>query len=149
VTSPVDGTVKRIFSRTIGGVIQPGMDIVEVVPSEEIMLVEARVRPSDIAYLHADQAAVIRFSAYDFSLVGGLAGKLVHISPDTIEDENGDSFYVVRVETTSDFLTPDGKALEIIPGMTVTVDIHTGEKSIMDYLLKPILKTKQLALSER
>lgn len=149
VKSPVSGTVKRLLVNTIGGVIQPGMDIVEVVPSEEILLVEARIRPADIAYLHPDQDAVIRFTAYDFSINGGLKGKLVHISPDTIEDEKGDSFYLVRIETTESFTTPDGRELAIIPGMTVSVDIRTGEKTVMAYLLKPILKTKQLALRER
>lgn len=149
VVSPVAGTVKQLLVKTIGGVIQPGMDIVEIVPSEEIMLVEARVRPSDIGYMHPGQKAKVKFSAYDFSVMGGLEGEVVHISPDTIQDENGDSFYLVRVETSRTFIGPDGRELPIIPGMTVSVDILTGKKTILDYLLKPILKTKQLALSER
>jgi adhesin transport system membrane fusion protein len=149
VISPVAGTVKRILASTIGGVIQPGVDIIEIVPSEEILLVEAKIRPSDIAYLYPGLDAVIRFSAYDFSLVGGVEGKLVQISPDTIEDDKGNSFYLARIETSSDFVDPNGKPLPIIPGMTVSVDMRTGEKTIMSYLLKPLLKTKQLALRER
>lgn len=149
VISPVAGTVKQLLVKTIGGVIQPGMDIVEIVPSEEIMLVEARVRPADIGYLHPGQKAKVKFSAYDFSVMGGLDGEVVHISPDTIQDEDGDSFYLVRIETNRTFIGPDGRELPIIPGMTVSVDILTGKKTILDYLLKPILKTKQLAMSER
>ncbi|MBU2984235.1 HlyD family type I secretion periplasmic adaptor subunit [Saccharophagus degradans] len=149
VISPVAGTVKQLLVKTIGGVIQPGMDIVEIVPSEEIMLVEARVRPADIGYLHPGQKAKVKFSAYDFSVMGGLDGEVVHISPDTIQDEDGDSFYLVRIETSRTFIGPDGRELPIIPGMTVSVDILTGKKTILDYLLKPILKTKQLAMSER
>lgn len=149
VTSPVAGTVKRLLVKTIGGVIQPGMDIAEIVPSEEIMLVEAKVRPADIAYLHPGQNAKVKFTAYDFSIFGGLDGQLVHISPDTITDEEGNSFYLMRVETSRSFVAPDGADLPIIPGMTVSVDVLTGKKTILDYLLKPILKTKQLALRER
>jgi len=149
VRSPVAGTVKRFMVNTIGGVIQPGMDIAEIVPSEEVLVIETKIRPADIAYLHPGQTANIRFSAYDFAVMGGLEGKLVHLSPDTIEDEKGERYYLVRVQTSESFSAPDGTELPIISGMTVTVDILTGKKSILSYLLKPILKTKQLALKER
>lgn len=149
VRSPVAGTVKRFMVNTIGGVIQPGMDIAEIVPSEELLVVEAKIRPADIAYLHPGQTANIRFSAYDFAVMGGLEGRLVHLSPDTIEDEKGERYYLARVQTKGSFSSPDGKELPIIAGMTVTVDVLTGKKSILSYLLKPILKTKQLALRER
>lgn len=149
VTSPVTGTVKRLLVNTIGGVIQPGMDIAEIVPSEETLLIEAKIRPADIAYLYPGQNAKVKFTAYDFSVMGGLDGKVIHISPDTITDEQNESFYLVRVETSRVFTAPDGTELPIIPGMTVSVDVLTGEKTILDYLLKPILKTKQLALRER
>lgn len=149
VVSPVSGTVKRLLVNTIGGVIQPGMDIAEVVPSEEVLLIEAKVRPSDIAYLHPGQTAKIKFTAYDFAVMGGLNGNVVHISPDTITDEENISFYLVKVETSRVFVGPDGTELPIIPGMTVSVDVLTGEKTILDYILKPILKTKRLALRER
>ncbi len=149
VRSPVTGTVKRLLVNTIGGVIQPGMDIAEIVPSEETLLIEAKVRPADIAYLYPGQAAKVKFTAYDFSVMGGLDGKVIHISPDTILDEQNESYYLVRVETSKVFTGPDGTELPIIPGMTVSVDVLTGEKTILDYLMKPILKTKQLALRER
>lgn len=149
VKSPVTGTVKRVLVNTIGGVVQPGMEIAEVVPSEETLLIEARIRPSDIAYLYPGQEAKIKFTAYDFSVMGGLDGKVVNISPDTILNEQNESFYLVKVETRQVFLSPDGTELPIIPGMTVSVDILTGKKTILDYILKPILKTKQLAFHER
>ncbi len=149
VTSPVEGTVKQLLVKTIGGVIQPGMDIIEIVPSEDVLLVEARIKPADIGFLHPGQTAKVKFTAYDFSIMGGLDGELVHISPDTILDDKGNSFYVVKVETSRVFRGQNGAELPIIPGMTVTVDILTGKKSILDYILKPILKTRQLALRER
>jgi len=149
VTSPVAGTIKRLLVKTIGGVIQPGVDIVEIVPSEEIMLIEARVKPKDIAFLHPGQKAKVKFSAYDFAIMGGLDGEVVHISPDTIMNDRGESFYLVKVETSRTFTDPEGKELPIIPGMTVSVDVLTGKKTVLNYLLKPILKTKQLAMRER
>lgn len=149
VISPVNGTVKRLLVKTIGGVIKPGMDIVEVVPSEELLLVEVKVKPSDIAYLHPGQKARIRFTAYDFAVMGGLDGELLQISPDSITDERGDSYYLLKVQTEDNFFSPDGGKLPIIPGMTVSVDILTGSKTLLQYLLKPIFKTKELALRER
>ncbi len=150
VRSPVAGTVKQLLVKTIGGVIQPGMDIVEIVPTEDRLQVEAKVRPADIAFLHPGQKALVKFTAYDFSVHGGLEGKVVHISPDTIFDKEAEaSFYLVRVETDAGFLGSENAPLPIIAGMTVEVDILTGQKTVLDYLLKPILKTKQLALRER
>jgi len=149
VTSPVAGTIKQLFVKTLGGVIQPGMEMVAIVPTEESLKVQARVSPADIAFLHPGQESVVKFTAYDFSIHGGLAGKVVNISPDTILDEEGNSFYVVQIETERSFLGNEENPLPIIVGMTVSVDILTGEKSILDYLLKPILKTKELALRER
>lgn len=149
VVSPVAGTIKQLFVKTLGGVIQPGRDLIAIVPTEDSLLVEAKVLPADIAFLHPDQKAMVKFTAYDFSIHGGLEGKVVHISPDTITDEEGNSFYAVQVQTEKSFLGSENKPLPIIAGMTVTVDILTGEKTIMDYILKPILKTKELALRER
>lgn len=149
VRSPVAGTVKQLMVNTIGGVIQPGKDIVEIVPIEDKLLVEARVRPADIAFLHPGQKAKVKFTAYDFSIHGGLDGEVVHISPDTILDEKDESFYLVRVETAASFLGSESQSLPIISGMTASVDVLTGKKTVLDYLLKPILKTKQLALKER
>jgi adhesin transport system membrane fusion protein len=149
VKSPVAGTIKQLFVKTLGGVIQPGRDLVAIVPTEDSLRVEARVSPADIAFLHPEQKAIVKFTAYDFSVHGGLDGRVVHISPDTIVDEEGNSFYMVQIETEQSFLGKEASPLPIIAGMTVTVDILTGEKTILDYILKPILKTKQLALRER
>ncbi|WP_299981854.1 HlyD family type I secretion periplasmic adaptor subunit [uncultured Pseudoteredinibacter sp.] len=149
VVSPVAGTIKQVMVNTIGGVVQPGMDLLQIVPTEDSLLVEAKIRPTDIAFLHPGQEAIVKFTAYDFSIHGGLKGKVTHISPDTIVDEEGESFYTVKVETEKAFLGSEDTPLPIIPGMTVSVDILTGEKTVLDYILKPILKTKQLALRER
>ena len=150
VRSPMKGTVKQLKVKTVGGVIQPGMDLVEIVPFDDSLLVDARVLPRDIAFIHPQQQATVKFTAYDFAVHGGLSARVVHISPDTIEDEEGISYYQVRLQTESGHLGKKAeKPLPIIAGMTVQVDILTGEKSVMDYLLKPILKTKQLAFRER
>ena len=149
VRSPVEGTIKQLFVKTLGGVIQPGRDIVAIVPTEDSLLIEVQVSPADIAFLHPKQKAIVKFTAYDFSIHGGLDGNVVHISPDTILDEEGNSFYMVQIETDQAFLGAKEDPLPIIAGMTVSVDILTSEKTILDYILKPILKTKQLALRER
>jgi adhesin transport system membrane fusion protein len=146
IKSPVNGTVKRLMYNTVGGVVQPGKDIVELVPLEDALLLEARVLPKDIAFLHPGQKANVKLTAYDFTIYGGLEGKLEHISADSVIDEKGNAFYVVRVRTTR----PDfGANLPIIPGMTAEVDIMTGQKTILSYLLKPVLRAKQYALTER
>jgi len=149
VVSPVRGTVKDMKINTVGGVIQPGEDIMEIVPLDDSLIVEARVRPADIAYLRPDQKAIIKVSAYDFSIYGGLSAQLERISADTIKDEEGESFYHVYLRTEENSLFHRGETLPIIPGMTVTAEILTGEKSVLDYLLKPILKAKDSALRER
>lgn len=146
IRSPVKGTVKRLLVNTVGGVVQPGRDIVEVVPSEDKLLLEARVSPKDIAFLRPGQKAVVKFTAYDFSIYGGLDAKLEHIGADSVTDEKGNTFYTVRVRTTNSSL---GANLPIIPGMVAEVDIITGQKSILSYLLKPVLRAKQGAMSER
>ncbi|MBA5761390.1 HlyD family type I secretion periplasmic adaptor subunit [Vibrio sp. 404] len=147
VISPVTGTVKTLNINTVGGVIQPGMDIVEIVPSEDTLLVEAKIAPQDIAFLRPELSAIVKFSAYDFTKYGGLEGTLEHISADTTTDEEGNSFYLVRVRTNETSLNKD-ESLPIIPGMTASVDIITGKRTVMDYLLKPILSAKTNALKE-
>ena len=144
--SPVKGTVKRLLINTVGGVVQPGKDVVEVVPLEDNLLLEARVLPRDIAFLRPGQKAVVKFTAYDFSIYGGLEGKLEHIGADSIVDEKGNAFYIVKVRTDRPTL---GNNLPVIPGMVAEVDIITGEKSVLSYLLKPVLRAKARALSER
>lgn len=149
VRSPVRGTVKQLNLNTLGGVVKPGEPIMEIVPLDDTLLVEARVRPADIAFLRPGQKAVIKITAYDFSIFGGLDGVVEAISADTILDEKREQFYRVKLRTQSGALNYRGENLPIIPGMTASVDILTGEKSVLSYLLKPILKMKQNALRER
>lgn len=144
--SPVKGTVKRLLVNTVGGVVQPGRDIVEIVPLEENLLLEAKVLPKDIAFLRPGDRALVKFTAYDFSIYGGLDAKLEFIGADSVTDEKGNTFYTVRVRTEKSKL---GEGLPIIPGMVAEVDIITGQKSILSYLLKPVLKAKQAAFTER
>jgi adhesin transport system membrane fusion protein len=149
VVSPVRGIVKMLKVNTIGGVVQPGSDLVEIVPLEDNLLIEAKVRPQDVAFLHPGQKAMVKFSAYDYTIYGGLPAKLELIGADTITDDKGNSFYLIQVRTDRNHLGNDAKPLLIIPGMIATVDIITGEKSVMDYLLKPVLKARTEALRER
>ncbi|KAA8995532.1 HlyD family type I secretion periplasmic adaptor subunit [Affinibrenneria salicis] len=149
VTSPVRGIVQQILVNTIGGVIQPGSDLVEIVPLDDTLLVEARIRPQDIAFLHPGQEAMIKFTAYDYTIYGGLKGKLEQISPDTITDKEGHSYYIIRLRTDKNHLGPEEKPLLIIPGMVASVDIITGKKTILNYLLKPIIRARAEALRER
>jgi adhesin transport system membrane fusion protein len=150
VRSPVRGTVKQLYLNTLGGVVKPGEPIMEIVPLDEaLLIIEARVRPADIAFLRPGQKAMIKITAYDFSVYGGLEGVVEAISADTIEDEKGEHFYKVKLRTQTGTLSYRGENLPIIPGMTASVDILTGKKSVLSYLLKPILKMKQNALRER
>lgn len=153
VRAPLAGTVKQIKVNTVGGVVQPGMDLLEIVPVDDTLVVEARVRPADIAFLRPGQEAVVKLSAYDFSIYGGLPATLEHISADTLmperPGERQESFYLIRVRTQQ--AKPDARAapLAILPGMVATVNIKTGKKTVLHYLLKPIIKTKEMALRER
>ncbi len=148
----MDGIIKQINMNTVGGVIRSGMDLIEIVPSSEILLVEAKIDPKDIAFINPKQEAIVKITAYDFSIYGGLEGKIVEISADSIidkESKDDKSYYKVVVKTTKNYLEKNGERLPIIPGMIASVDIKTGKKTILDFILKPILKTKQNALHER
>jgi adhesin transport system membrane fusion protein len=149
VRAPMRGTIKRILINTVGGVIKPGETVIELVPLDDTLLIEARIKPTDIAFLHPNQKAVIKITAYDFSIYGGLEGSVEQISADTIEDKKGETHYLVKLRTKKNALVYRGESLPIIPGMTASVDILTGKKSVLDYLLKPILKAQQNALRER
>ncbi|KDN99215.1 MULTISPECIES: HlyD family type I secretion periplasmic adaptor subunit [Pseudomonas] len=149
VTSPVRGIVKQLLVNTVGGVIQPGSDLVEIVPLDDTLLVEARIRPQDIAFLHPGQEAMVKFTAYDFTIYGGLKAKLEQIGADTITDEDKNTFYVIKLRTERSHLGTDDKPLLIIPGMVASVDIITGKKSVLSYLLKPIIRARAEALRER
>ncbi|MBF8757851.1 HlyD family type I secretion periplasmic adaptor subunit [Pseudomonas guariconensis] len=149
VVSPVRGIIKLLKVNTIGGVVQPGSDLVEIVPIEDNLLIEAKVRPQDVAFLHPGQTAMVKFSAYDYTIYGGLKAKLELIGADTVTDDKGNAFYLIQVRTDKNHLGGDNKPLLIIPGMVATVDIITGRKSVLDYLLKPVLKARTEALRER
>ncbi len=150
VLSPVKGTIKQLKVTTIGGVVKPGMDLVEIVPLDDQLLIEAQIRPADIAFLGPGQKAIIKLTAYDFSIYGGLDAELEHISADTIiNEEDKKSYYLIRLKTNKNYLERNGEKLNIISGMTADVDILTGKKTVLDYMLKPILKAKERALTER
>jgi len=149
VTSPVRGIVKQLLVNTIGGVIQPGSDLVEIVPLDENLLVEARIRPQDIAFLHPGQEAMVKFTAYDYTIYGGLKAELEQIGADTVTDDEGNSFYVIKLRTNKSHLGTVENPLLIIPGMVASVDIITGKKSVLSYLLKPIIRARSEALRER
>lgn len=150
VRSPVNGTVNRILVNTVGGVIQPGMNLVEIVPTEGTLLIEAKIKPSDIAFLRPNQKAMVKFTAYDYTIYGGLEAKLEQIGADSITDEKKETYYyLVTLRTDKNYIGSKDKPLPIIPGMIASVDILTGKKTILSYLLKPILKAKYTALRER
>ena len=149
VRSPVKGLVKLLAVKTIGGVVQQGSTLVEVVTVEDTLLVEARIRPADIAFVAVGQPAVVKLTAYDFSIYGGLEGKIEHVSADTFVPEKSEPFYLAYVRTDKNTLDFKGKALPIIPGMTASVDVLTGRKTVLDYLLKPVNKVRERALRER
>lgn len=147
--APVRGTIRQVYINTLGGVVKPGEPIMDLVPLDDTLLVEARVSPKDVAFLRPGQDVMVKVTAYDFSIYGGLEGKLESISADTIEDKRGEQHYVVKVRTPRTAIEHNNELLPIIPGMMVTADILTGKKSVLDYLLKPILKARDNALRER
>ena len=149
VKSPVNGIIQKLLINTIGGVVKPGADLVEIVPTSEKLYLEVKIKPSDIAFIHPGAEAKVKVSAYDFAIHGGLTGKVINISPDTITDKQENTFYLINIETDKNYLGTKEHPLNIIPGMTVSVDLVTGQKTVMQYILKPILKSKQYVFSER
>lgn len=150
LVSPVNGTVKSIDINTLGGVVQPGINIMEIVPSEDQLLIETKILPKDIAFLHPGLPAMVKVTAYDFTRYGGLKGTVEQISADTSQDEEGNSFYLVKVRTEQSSLTKeDGTKMPIIPGMLTSVDVITGKRTVLEYILNPILRAKETALRER
>ncbi len=149
VYSPTNGIVQQIFFNTIGGVIKPGENLVEIVPTGETLLIETKIKPADIAFIYFKQNAKVKFTAYDYSIYGVLEGSVIKISADTEIDDDKESFYTVHIQTNENHLTKGDRELSIIPGMVVNVDILTGKKTILDYILKPILKAKQYTFTER
>jgi len=149
IKSPINGIVQKIYVNTVGGVIKPGDNLIEIVPTEGGLLIEAKVKPSDIAFIYPGQKAVVKVTAYDFSLYGSLDGIVSTISPNTETDEKENVYYIVRIQTNKKYLGTAQKPLKIIPGMMVNVDVITGEKTVLEYILKPLLRAKQYTFSER
>ncbi|RWL99195.1 MAG: HlyD family type I secretion periplasmic adaptor subunit [Mesorhizobium sp.] len=150
IRSPVDGIVNTLDVNTLGAFVQPGAVVAGIVPTSETLLVEARVSPRDVAFIQPNQEALIKVTAYDFSIFGGIEGKVSNITADSLVDQKtGEPYYQVRVATEKSTLTRNGKTYSIIPGMICSVDIKTGRKTILNYLLKPINKARQEAMSER
>ena len=146
VVSPVRGTVKRLLVNTVGAFVQPGKEILEIVPLDDSLVLEVRINPKDIGFLRPGQKAQVRFSAYDYAIYGSLEGTVEQIGADSVIDEKGEAYYLARVHTIKPNL---GLDMPIIPGMVATVDVITGQKTLLAYLLKPILRARFSALRER
>ncbi len=152
VKAPLKGVVNRVMVNTIGGVIKPGEPIVEIVPFDDNLVVEAQIRPQDIGFIHLGQSANVKITAYDYSIFGSLKGQITNISPDSVsKEEHGQVmyYYVARIETSTKAIKSLEKNLPIIPGMQAQVDIITGNKSVLNYLLKPLIAVKENAFRER
>ncbi len=147
--SPVRGIVKRLYANSIGGVISPGDNVVEIVPQEDSLLIEIEIKPADIASIHIGQPARLKFSAYDFAIHGSLQGEVFFVSADTITNEDGDSFFVVRIKPLKDYIGHESQQLPVKVGMTVEADIITSKKTILDFLLQPVQRGLDKALRER
>lgn len=160
IKAPMRGVVKNVQVTTVGGVIQAGQPILEIVPTEDEMLVEAYVKPSEVAFLHVGQKAVVKLTSYDFNKYGGLDGELEHLSPDTLKDERqqrkpgaspadmDEGYYRIMVRIKDTNLVRNGKKIELTAGMTATVEIRTGQKTVLEYLFRPLQNVSQ-ALRER
>jgi len=149
ILSPVVGTVKTLHITTLGGVVKPGEVLLEIVPSEDKLLVEAKIIPKDIAFIYVGLKAMVKISAYDFTRYGGLEGVVEHISADTTQDEDGNSFYIIRVRTNeSNMQSSSNQAMPIIPGMMTSVDVIISKRTVLEYILNPLLRAKELALRE-
>jgi adhesin transport system membrane fusion protein len=152
IKAPMKGVVNRVMINTIGGVIKPGEPVIEIVPYDDNLVVEAQIRPQDIGFIHMGQSANVKFTAYDYSIFGSLKGTVTNISPDAVsKEERGqlNYYYVARIETSTKAIQSLEKNLPIIPGMQAQVDIITGNKSVLSYLLKPLIGVKENAFRER
>ena len=150
IKAPLSGIVNKIHVKTLGGVLQPGAPIMEIVPIEDSLLVEAKISPSDIAFVKLEQEATVKLTAYDYSIYGGLEGEVARISADTfLNEEDGQSYYQILIQTGERSLKTTTERFEILPGMVAQVDIKTGKKSVLDYLLKPLVRAKMNAFTER
>lgn len=146
IRSPVRGTVKQVLVNTVGGVVQPGSELMEIVPLDDTLILETKIRPRDIGFLRPGQPAVVKFSAYDFAIFGGMQGEVQQIAADSVVAEDGSAHYLARIRTFSPELA---EGMPIIPGMLAEVDIVTGKKSLLQYLFKPVLRARHTAFTER
>jgi adhesin transport system membrane fusion protein len=149
IKSPIDGIVKKLRYHTIGGVVSPGEPIMEIVPTGDKLVIEAKLNPTDRGYVHEGLPTLVKVSTYDFARYGGLAGTVVNVAPDSTTDQNGIPYFRVIVQTDKTYLGKEEGKLPITPGMEATADIHTGTKSVMEYLIKPVLKLREEAFRER
>lgn len=149
VVSPAQGIINKIHFKTLGGVVRPSEPMIEIVPSENELIVEANISPSDIGFIHIGQPVTVKLTAYDFSIFGGLKGSVEQISADTFRNDNGESFYRIQIRTRGRTLATNNEELPIMPGMNAQVDVLTGKKTILQYLFKPLLRVKENALRER
>ena len=149
IKSPIDGIVKKLRYHTIGGVVSPGEPIMEIVPTGDKLVIEAKLNPTDRGYVNEGQPTLVKVSTYDFARYGGLAGTVVSVAPDSTTDQNGTPYFRVIVQTDKTYLGEEKGKLPITPGMQATADIHTGTKTVMDYLIKPVLKLRDEAFRER
>ncbi|MDA0339902.1 MAG: HlyD family efflux transporter periplasmic adaptor subunit, partial [Proteobacteria bacterium] len=150
ILSPIDGVVKSLRHHTIGGVVRPGEPLMEIVPTQERLVVEAKLDPTDIGYVSVGQAATVKVSTYEFTRYGGLEGVVKSISADShVDPSTGQTFFKVIAETDKTYLGANPGELPIAPGMEATVDIHTGSKSVLDYLLKPVIRAQSESFRER
>lgn len=150
IRSPVDGIVNTLEVNTIGAYVDPGTVVAGIVPTADTLLIEARISPRDVAFVRRGQKAIVKITAYDFAIFGGLEGEVTNVSADSIvEKEKGETYYLVQVKTDRSDLERDGKLYPIIPGMVASAEIMTGRKTILSYLLKPINRARSVALTER
>lgn len=151
VKAPIAGTVNRVLVATVGGVVKPGETLVEIVPSDDTLVVEARVSPADIAFVHPGQKAQVKLTAYDFSIYGSLNGQVERISPDAVitDEKTGETHYLVRIRTDESLRDENDRPLSITPGMVAEVDILGNKRSILSYILSPIERVGEKALREK
>ncbi|MFD1747422.1 HlyD family type I secretion periplasmic adaptor subunit [Rhizobium helianthi] len=150
IRSPVDGIVNTLEVNTLGAYVDPGKVVAGIVPTADTLLIEAKISPRDVAFVRRGQPAVVKITAYDFSIFGGLMGEVTNVSADSIvEKEKGETFYLVQLKTDKSALERDGRSYPIIPGMIASAEIMTGRKSVLSYLMKPINKARSVALTER
>ena len=147
--APVRGVVNKINITTVGAVVQPGYGIVEIIPLDDTLLVEAQIRPKDVAFISPDQQANVKFTAYDYLTYGFLVGSIERISADTFLDADDQAYYRATIRTEKNHIDHEGRKLPIIPGMIASVDILTGRRSVLDYLLKPINRARHEVFHER